>query len=817
MTTEQEQRVPRYKTVRDIDVANKTVLLRVDFNVPFKPGTTEISDTKRIRASLPTIRYLLEQGAKVVICAHLGRPGGKVVEEMRMAPVVRGLSDLLRAPVKLARDCIGPEAHNAVDSLALGEVLVLENLRFHPGEQANDPRFAAELASLADVFVNDAFGTAHRTHASIDAITKFLPSAAGFLMGRELELLGRAIHLPARPFGAILGGAKVSDKIAALANLARRIDVMVIGGGMAATFLKGQGIDVGASPIEEDRMGSAADIIRTTHERGRTLLLPVDLVVAKSFSSDAEHRTVDVSDIPPNWLIMDIGPRTIAQYEEALKSCKTVVWNGPMGVFEWEPFSRGTTRMAEIVTGLGDAMTLVGGGSTAEALDKLGLTEKATQVSTGGGASLEMLTGRVLPGIAALMSAKDTMPSAEAHAVVDMPFLLDIARTTPSKIVLLVVDGLGGIPHPETRKSELETAHIPNLDSLAGRSACGRTDPVMPGITPGSGPGHLSLLGYDPIKYLVGRGVLEALGIDVKLAEGDLAARGNFCTVDKFGTITDRRAGRIPTSESAPLAELLDQIEVPGAELSVYPVKDHRFALVLRGDGLRDNVVDTDPQVIGVQPGEARALFPDSEKSAQAVRAFVAAAAGMLSQQERANMVLLRGFARLPHMPGFGPSYRLKPAAIATFPMYRGIARLVGMKVLPTGQTFDDELDTLEQHYAEHDFFFIHYKAADSAGEDSDFDAKVQQLQELDARIPRLLDMKPDVLVIAGDHSTPSIIGGHSWHAVPVLINSAITRGEGVPGFSERHCATGSIGRMPATNIMLLAMANAGKLAKLGP
>jgi 2,3-bisphosphoglycerate-independent phosphoglycerate mutase len=373
------------------------------------------------------------------------------------------------------------------------------------------------------------------------------------------------------------------------------------------------------------------------------------------------------------------------------------------------------------------------------------------------------------------------------------------------------------MPHPETGKSELETARLPNLDGLAGESACGLTDPVMPGVTPGSGPGHMSLFGYDPVKYLMGRGVLEGLGIDVELAEGDVAARGNFCTLDSSGLVVDRRAGRIPTAESTPLVELLNGIEAPGVGLSVYPVRDHRFVLVLKGDGLGDRVTETDPQDVGVAPQEATSQSKDSKKTAGAVAIFVSAARDLLGPRETANMVLLRGFSRLPRLPDFGAAYRLNAAAVATYPMYGGLAKLVGMKVLATGQKFDDELDTLETHFAEHDFFFLHYKSADTAGEDGDFDAKVARLQELDARIPRLVALGADVLVVAGDHSTPAVMGAHSWHPVPLMVRSGLTRGEGLAGFSERHFAAGSLGRIPATSVMTLAMAHAGKLAKFGP
>ena len=401
--------------------------------------------------------------------------------------------------------------------------------------------------------------------------------------------------------------------------------------------------------------------------------------------------------------------------------------------------------------------------------------------------------------------------------MIDLPFLGDVCRSTDSKIVLLVVDGLGGAPHPDTCKSELETAALPNLDALAGRSAAGLTTPVMSGITPGSGPGHMALFGYDPVKYLMGRGVLEALGIDVELGPGDLAARGNLCTVDADGNILDRRAGRIPTAESAPLVEMLDEIEVPGVETDVYPVQDYRFVLVMRGEGLDDKVSETDPQMVGVAPLEARALNESSERAASAVRAFVVAASEVLGGREYANMAMLRGFSLLPELPDFGERYRLNPGAVAAYPMYRGLAKVVGMRVIPTGMTFDEEVDTLEAHWDEHDFFFLHYKPADAAGEDGDFNAKVQTLEALDACISRLVDMQPDALVVAGDHSTPAILAAHSWHSVPLLVSSKWTQGDGIEAFSERACISGSIGRIPATEVMMLAMAHAEKLLKYGP
>ena len=401
--------------------------------------------------------------------------------------------------------------------------------------------------------------------------------------------------------------------------------------------------------------------------------------------------------------------------------------------------------------------------------------------------------------------------------MIDFPNIEELCQRTATRIVMLVVDGLGGLPHPETGRSELETAALPNLDMLARESAGGLTTPVAPGITPGSGPGHMSLFGYDPVKYLMGRGVLEALGIGVELGPGDVAARGNLCTVDGQGLIVDRRAGRIATEQSAPLLEELDRIEAPGADLSVYPVRDHRFVLVLRGEGLGEQVGETDPQSVGVTPLEAEALDDGSIKTAEAANAFAAGARRALDGRSTANMVLLRGFSQRPDLPQMGDVYGLKPAAIAAYPMYRGLAELIGMSVLATGTSFDDELDTLESSFGDHDFFFLHYKPADAAGEDGDFDAKVAALEELDARIPRLVELGADTLVVAGDHSTPAIMGSHSWHPVPLLVHSRLTKGDGVPAFSERGCASGSIGRVPATGVMMQAMANAGKLRKFGP
>ncbi len=401
--------------------------------------------------------------------------------------------------------------------------------------------------------------------------------------------------------------------------------------------------------------------------------------------------------------------------------------------------------------------------------------------------------------------------------MIDFPALADMVDSTPSKIIMLVVDGLGGAPHPETGLSELETAALPNLDRLAGESSGGMTVPVLPGVAPGSGPGHLALFGYNPLNYFIGRGVLEALGIDAPIGDGDVAARGNFCTVDGGGLLTDRRAGRIPSEESFPLVEILDTIEVPGVDMSVLPVKDYRFVLMMKGAGLSDAVSETDPQRTGVALLAVGALEAAGEKTAKAANAFIRQAREKLAGQPKANMALLRGFSQLPYFPAMGESYKLNPAAVAAYPMYRGLARVVGMKVIQTGQSFEDELDALNERYQDHDFFYLHYKPADAAGEDGDFEAKVKTLEALDACIPRVLELNPDVLVVAGDHSTPAVLAAHSWHPVPVLIRSAYTLGDGVEAFNERACARGSLGTFQAEYLMLQALSHAGKLAKYGP
>ena len=401
--------------------------------------------------------------------------------------------------------------------------------------------------------------------------------------------------------------------------------------------------------------------------------------------------------------------------------------------------------------------------------------------------------------------------------MIDQEQLRDCYVSTSSKIVMLVVDGLGGLAHPDTGLSELETAHLPNLDAMAQESACGLTTPVLPGVAPGSGPGHLALFGYDPLKHIIGRGALEALGIDTPLMPGDVAARGNFCLVDGDGKLVDRRAGRIPTEFSAPLAQRLDRIEVPGAELNVYPVQDYRFVLRLRGTGLSERITETDPQITGVPPLDVEALEPQAEKTAAMVNDFLGQAKQLLAEEEQANMVMLRGFAQLPNLPPMGDVYRLNPAGIAAYPMYRGLSTVSGMRVIPTGKTFADEVETLHQNYDSHDFFFIHYKPADAAGEDGDFDAKVKRLEELDPLIPQIRELNPDVLLVAGDHATPAIMAGHSWHPVPFMLHSKLTKGEGVKSFDERSCGQGSVGSILATQVMLLAMSHAGKMTKFGP
>ncbi len=398
----------------------------------------------------------------------------------------------------------------------------------------------------------------------------------------------------------------------------------------------------------------------------------------------------------------------------------------------------------------------------------------------------------------------------------DFNLMKELSISTSSKIVMLVIDGLGGLPHTDKGKTELETAHTPHMDKLAFGGNCGLTQPVRPGITPGSAPGHLALFGYDPLRYKIGRGVLEALGIDFDMKPGDIAARGNFCTVSENGLITDRRAGRISTENSTKLCRLLDGMEIEDVKIIVQPVKEHRFIVVLRGEGLNPGVGDTDPQRLDAEPKMAQALNPLAEKTARVVNTFLVQAKETLSRHHPANMMLLRGFSIRPDFPSMHAIYKLRSAAVAGYPMYRGLARVVGMDVLPTGSSIKEEMDSLERHYADYDFFFIHVKGADAAGEDGDFQRKVQVIEEVDAAIPHLLGLKPEVLLIAGDHSTPAALKGHSWHDVPCLLYSNTCRPDGLAGFGESLCCSGSLGRLAAVDLMPLAMAHALKLNKYG-
>jgi len=387
------------RTIRDVDVQGKRVLVRVDFNVPIENG--KVLDDWRLRATLPTIRYLTERGAKVILLSHLGRPKGKRDEQFSLRPVAQRLSELLGQPVQFADDCVGEVAEQGVARLRAGEVLLLENLRFHAGEEANDEAFAQQLARLGDVFVNDAFGAAHRAHASVHAITKFLPSYAGLLMEREVTHLSRLLEAPEKPFVAVLGGAKVSDKIGVIRNLLTKVDALLIGGAMAFTFLKAQGYETGKSLVEADKLDLANALLREGKEKGVELVLPVDVVVAESDAEDAATQVVPATAIPADKAGYDIGPETANLFAERIRTAKTVFWNGPMGRFERTPFKAGTKAVAEALAQC-SGTTVVGGGETAAAAFEFGIAEKVTHVSTGGGAALELLEGRELPGVVAL-------------------------------------------------------------------------------------------------------------------------------------------------------------------------------------------------------------------------------------------------------------------------------------------------------------------------------------------------------------------------------------------------------------------------------
>ena len=389
------------KTIRDVDVAGKRVLVRVDFNVPLDKATGSITDDARIRAAIPTIDYLRQHGARVILCSHLGRPKGGPDDRLLLGPVATRLGELIGASVAYAKDCIGDKAASAVGALSDGDVLLLENLRFHPEEEANDDGFARQLASLADIYVNDAFGAAHRAHASTAGVAAHLPAVAGLLLEKEVDYLGRALADPAHPFAVIMGGAKISDKIAVIDNLLARCDRLVIGGGMANTFLKAQGIEVGDSLVENEQLETARRLIAEASERRVQLLLPVDVVVTKEFSADAASEVVPVDAVPAGGRILDIGPESVRRFGEAVSDCQTVVWNGPMGVFEFPRFAEGTKGLAAAVASA-PGTTIVGGGETAAAVEQAGVADRISHVSTGGGAALEFLEGRELPGVAAL-------------------------------------------------------------------------------------------------------------------------------------------------------------------------------------------------------------------------------------------------------------------------------------------------------------------------------------------------------------------------------------------------------------------------------
>jgi 2,3-bisphosphoglycerate-independent phosphoglycerate mutase len=386
-----------------------------------------------------------------------------------------------------------------------------------------------------------------------------------------------------------------------------------------------------------------------------------------------------------------------------------------------------------------------------------------------------------------------------------------------TKIVFLIIDGVGGLPMEVGGPTELEAAHTPNLDRLATEGLCGLHDPIAPGITPGSGPSHLAVFGYDPLKCLIGRGILEAAGIDFPLTGRDLACRGNFCSIDEEGLVVDRRAGRIPTETNRQLCDLLRQgVSLPGVEMFVETVQDHRFVLVLRGDGLAEGLTETDPQALGVAPLQVRATRTEAARGAELLNDFIAQARRVLSSQRPANMVLLRGPSKVPDMPQMQDVFGLNPAAIATYPMYRGVAKLVGMAALETGATLPEEFDTLEQEWESYDFFYVHVKKTDSYGEDGNFDAKVHVIEETDGLVERLMALHPDVVVVTGDHSSPARLKSHSWHPVPALIWSPHCRADPARGYNESQCARGALGRIPATDIMPIALANAMRLTKYG-
>ncbi len=387
------------KSILDIDLYGKRVFCRVDFNVPIHDG--QITDDTRIIAALPTIQYVIEHGGKAVLASHLGRPKGKVVEELRLDPIADRLAELIGKKVTKMDEAIGDKVKTIIEDMKNGDILLLENVRFYPGEEKNDPELARNFADLADVYVNDAFGTAHRAHASTEGITKYLPSVAGFLMQKEIEMIGKALTNPQRPFTAIIGGAKVKDKIGVIENLLEKVDNLIIGGGLAYTFVKAQGFKIGESLLEEDKIDLAKSFIEKAKTKGVRFLMPIDVIVADEFSNDATTKIVDISEIPSDWQALDIGPKTVALYEETILDSKLIIWNGPMGVFEFDKFANGTNKVAEAMAKV-EAITIIGGGDSAAAIEKTGLSDKMTHISTGGGASLEFMEGKELPGVTAL-------------------------------------------------------------------------------------------------------------------------------------------------------------------------------------------------------------------------------------------------------------------------------------------------------------------------------------------------------------------------------------------------------------------------------
>jgi 2,3-bisphosphoglycerate-independent phosphoglycerate mutase len=394
--------------------------------------------------------------------------------------------------------------------------------------------------------------------------------------------------------------------------------------------------------------------------------------------------------------------------------------------------------------------------------------------------------------------------------------LRSLAVRTDSKLILVVVDGLGGLP--VRGKTELEAAKTPNLDRLASKSICGLIDPISHGITPGSGPSHLALFGYDPLRYEIGRGVMEALGSDIPLTQDDLAARGNFATIDEKGFVVDRRAGRIPTEKNREICEFLkNEIKViEGVRISIYPGKEHRFVLVFRGEGLKDDLTDADPQKDGLKAKGTEGLSQEARRTAELVNLYLKKVNEVLRPFPPANTILLRGFSKIPHIPTMSDRFKLRPAAIATYPMYRGLARLAGMEILETGETLREEAETLKKYFDRYDFFYIHFKKPDSAGEDGNFKMKVKAIEEIDRILPSIFRMKPDVLVITGDHSTPALLKSHSWHPNPILLFSKYVRPDGIRRFTERHCQRGQLGRFAAVHILPLMLANGLKLKKFG-